>query len=169
MLLLEATHPDDQGLLKKHEDQLVRALGKVLELPQQLFLRGNVHAELHGVDDTVREIAAAGPFPPVPLRVVTGGLTPRGDAMSPAAVGARRAHQQELARLSPLGEQVIAQKSGHFPQLTRAGTGAAGAGGTGGGLRLGVQRAAGLSRRGHCGGERPALSSTAQGAVPWSA
>jgi pimeloyl-ACP methyl ester carboxylesterase len=26
--------------------------------------------------------------------------------------------QQELARLSPLGEQVIAQRSGHFPQLT---------------------------------------------------
>jgi pimeloyl-ACP methyl ester carboxylesterase len=27
-------------------------------------------------------------------------------------------HQQELARLSPLGEQVIAHRSSHFPQLT---------------------------------------------------
>jgi pimeloyl-ACP methyl ester carboxylesterase len=41
--------------------------------------------------------------------------------MSPAVVGARRANQQALARLSPLGEQVIAQKSGHFPQLTEPG------------------------------------------------
>ena len=38
--------------------------------------------------------------------------------MSPGAVGARRANQQELARLSPRGGQVIAHKSGHFPQLT---------------------------------------------------
>jgi pimeloyl-ACP methyl ester carboxylesterase len=33
-------------------------------------------------------------------------------------VGAKRANQQDLARLSPLGEQVLAQQSGHFPQLT---------------------------------------------------
>lgn len=117
VLFLESTHPEDQEGLKKHEDQMVRSLGKLMELPE-LFLRDNVHAELACIDETVREIASAGEFPPVPLRVISGGLTPRGDAVSPAAVGAKRAHQDELARLSPLGEQVIAQKSGHFPQLT---------------------------------------------------
>jgi pimeloyl-ACP methyl ester carboxylesterase len=66
----------------------------------------------------VREVEAAGEFPPVPLRVVTGGLAPKGWLDSPGAVAARRMQQQELARLSPLGEQVIAQRSGHFPQLT---------------------------------------------------
>jgi pimeloyl-ACP methyl ester carboxylesterase len=114
---LEGTHPDDQEMLKKHEPQLVRALGKVLTLPQVLF-KPNLHSELACVEDTVREIAAAGEFPPVPLRVVTGGLTPKSWLMSPGAIGARRAHQQELARLSPLGQQVVAQQSGHFPQLT---------------------------------------------------
>jgi pimeloyl-ACP methyl ester carboxylesterase len=89
----------------------------MLTLPQ-VFFEPNVRTELASVDDTVREIAAAGEFPPVPLRVVTGGLTPRSTLMSPGAVAARRAHQQELARLSPLGEQVIAHQSGHFPQLT---------------------------------------------------
>jgi pimeloyl-ACP methyl ester carboxylesterase len=117
VLFLESTHPEDQEGLKKHEDQMVRSLGKLMELPE-LFLRDNVHAELACVEETVQEIASAGEFPPVPLRVVTGGLTPRGDAVSPAAVGAKRANQDELARLSPLGEQVIAQQSGHFPQLT---------------------------------------------------
>ena len=38
--------------------------------------------------------------------------------LAPATVAARRANQQALARLSPRGEQVIAHKSGHFPQLT---------------------------------------------------
>ena len=68
--------------------------------------------------ETVRELQAAGPFPDVPLVVVTGGKAPPAWMMSAAAAGARRAHQQELARLSPHGEQVIAQRSGHFPQLT---------------------------------------------------
>ena len=118
VLFIEATHPEDHELLKKHEEQLVHALEKVTELPQLLF-RPNVQAELACAEETVRQIAAAGDFPPVPLRVLTGGLTPRGAMLSPAAIAAKRAHQQELARLSPLGEQVIAHKSGHFPQLTQ--------------------------------------------------
>lgn len=114
---LESAHPNDQEVLRRHEGQLARALEKVLGLPELLF-RDNVAAELAAIGDTAREIASAGEFPPVPVRVVTGGLTPRGWPMSPAAVGARRAHQQELARLSPLGGQLVAQQSGHFPQLT---------------------------------------------------
>lgn len=118
VLLLEATHPDDQAMLKKHEAQMERTLARRLGLPQPLF-RTNLHGELACMEETAREIAAAGEFPPVPLRVVTGGLTPRAWMLSPAAVGARRANQQALTRLSPLGEQVIAQRSGHFPQLTQ--------------------------------------------------
>lgn len=117
VLLLESTHPEDRTVLKRHEPQLVRALGHLIDLPRRLF-QPNVAAELRSVDDTARELAAAGPFPEVPLRVVTGGLSPRGWMLSPGAVAARRMHQQELARLSPRGEQVIAQRSGHFPQLT---------------------------------------------------
>ena len=117
VLLIEATHPSDHAVLRKHESQLERALANVLSLPNALFRR-NLHAELAAVEDTVREIEAAGPFPEVPLRVITGGLTPRAWMMSPGAVGAKRANQQALARLSPLGEQVIAHKSGHFPQMT---------------------------------------------------
>lgn len=117
VLLLEATHPEDREALQGHADQLVRSLGKLQELPE-LFLRANVEVELACADDIAREIASAGPFPPVPLRVVTGGLTPRGSQASAVTAGAKRAHQDELARLSPHGEQVLAHKSGHFPQLT---------------------------------------------------
>lgn len=117
VLFLEATHPADHEALQKQQGQLARALAKVLTLPQVLF-KPNLASELACVEDTVREIEAAGPFPPVPLRVVTGGLTPRGWMMSPGAVAAKRANQQELVRLSPLGRQVIAHKSGHFPQMT---------------------------------------------------
>jgi pimeloyl-ACP methyl ester carboxylesterase len=118
VLFIEATHPDDHEVLRKQENQVARALGKLLTLPD-VFFRPNLRSELASVEETAREIASAGPFPPVPLRVITGGLTPQTAMMSPGAVGAKRAHQQELARLSPLGEQVVAHKSGHFPQLTQ--------------------------------------------------
>ena len=115
VLLLEATHPDDQDALQKNEAHMLKALGRLQDLPEPFF-RANVQAELAGVEAITREIAAAGDFPPVPLRVVTGGLTPRAAQVSPVEAGAKRAHQDELARLSPLGEQVVAHKSGHFPQ-----------------------------------------------------
>ena len=117
VLFIEAVHARDGAVLRRQEGHLVRALEKITTLPEFLF-GANVRTELACVDDTVREIAAAGEFPPVPVRVVTGGLTPRSWLQSPAAVAAKRANQQALARLSPQGEQVIAHQSGHFPQLT---------------------------------------------------
>ncbi|HYF44032.1 MAG TPA: alpha/beta fold hydrolase [Ramlibacter sp.] len=119
MVLLEATHPRDREMLKGHETQLASVLSKLFELPQRIF-RANLHAEVDCVDDTAREVAAAGPFPPVPLTVVTGGNDPPKWLMSPEALRIRRANQQELARLSPHGQQVVAPLSGHFPQLTQA-------------------------------------------------
>lgn len=116
--LLEATHPRDKELLKGHESQLAAVLGKLFALPQKLF-RANLHSEIDWIDATVRELAAAGPFPAVPLTVVSGANTPPKWLMPPAALEIRRAHQQDLVRLSPLGKQVIAPHSGHFPQLTQ--------------------------------------------------
>ena len=39
--------------------------------------------------------------------------------MAPEALRIRRAHQRSLAALSPRGRQVVARRSGHFPQLTQ--------------------------------------------------
>jgi pimeloyl-ACP methyl ester carboxylesterase len=117
VLFLEATHPKDHEVLKAQETQLTRALTKVLSLPQWLF-KANLHSEIESVGRIVDEIASAGPFPPIPVAVISGGMTPAKWLMSPAALQARRAHQEELARLSRHGEQVVANRSGHFPQLS---------------------------------------------------
>lgn len=115
VVLLEATHPRDRETLQGHETQLAAVLGKLFALPQRLF-RANLHAEIAALDETARQLAAAGPFPPVPLTVLSGGQAPPRWLLSPAALEIRQAHQRELARLSPLGEQLIAARSGHFPQ-----------------------------------------------------
>lgn len=120
VLFLEATHPGDPEVLPQHETQLTRALAKVLSLPQRLF-RANLHSEIQAAEQVAAEIAAAGAFPSIPVAVVTGGRDPPRWLTSPAALRARRSHQQELARLSAQGEQVIAANSGHFPQLTEPG------------------------------------------------
>jgi pimeloyl-ACP methyl ester carboxylesterase len=117
VLFIEATHPRDQEMLREHKTRLGRTLEKVLALPQWLF-RANLHSEIDAVPQTVDEIAAAGPFPPVPVSVVTGGAAPPKWLMAASALQARKRHQRELAQLSPQGEQVIAEQSGHFPQLT---------------------------------------------------
>jgi pimeloyl-ACP methyl ester carboxylesterase len=117
LLFIEATHPRDQEMLQEHKTRLGRTLEKVLALPQWLF-RANLHSEIEAVPQTVDEIAAAGPFPPVPVSVVTGGAAPPKWLMATSAQQARERHQRELAQLSPHGEQVVAERSGHFPQLT---------------------------------------------------
>lgn len=119
VLFLEATHPRDREVLKQHETQLGRALSKVMSLPQWLF-RDNLHSEIDSIDHIAREVESAGPFPAVPVKVITGGANPPKWLMSPAALEARREHQRDLAQLSPHSEQVIAAKSGHFPQLSEA-------------------------------------------------
>jgi pimeloyl-ACP methyl ester carboxylesterase len=117
VLFLEATHPRDREVLQSHETHLGRALSKVLSLPQWLF-RDNLHSEIDAISHTVEEVTSAGPFPPVPVTVVTGGSDPPKWLMSLPALEARRQHQRDLARLSPRGEHVVAAKSGHFPQLS---------------------------------------------------
>jgi pimeloyl-ACP methyl ester carboxylesterase len=120
VLFLESAHPQDQEVQKADETQLSRALAKVLALPQWLF-KANLHSEIESTGRIAREIAAAGAFPPIPVAVVTGGIPAPKWLMTPAAQQMRHLHQQELARLSPDGEQTVATGSGHFPQMSEPG------------------------------------------------
>lgn len=115
VLFLEATHPRDRDVLEQDEEQLKRGLSKVLAQPPGEF-EANLHAEIAGAVETVDEVTAAGPFPPVPVAVITGGIDPPKALLSPDAVQARRGRQRALAALSARSEHVIAARSGHFPQ-----------------------------------------------------
>ena len=75
--------------------------------------------EADTVELTLQQLAAAPPFPPVPLVVISGGkrmpLVPEG------AFRAHADHQRELVELSPQGRHLIAGDSGHFPHLQEPG------------------------------------------------
>ncbi|WP_427912694.1 alpha/beta fold hydrolase [Ramlibacter sp. MMS24-I3-19] len=118
VVLVEATHPQDRSTLHGHESHLAKVLAKLLSVPQSVF-RANLHAELAWLDAAAQELEEAGPFPSVPLAVVSGGNEPPRWLVPSHVLRQRRQHQRELARLSPLGTHIVARRSGHFPQLTQ--------------------------------------------------
>lgn len=113
VVLIEPTDPGEHAYGR--ESRLAGVLARLFNQPAHLF-RANLRAELAWQEATARELQQAGPFPPVPLAVITGARPPPRWLADAQALARRRAHQAELARLSPQGEQVMAWRSGHFPQ-----------------------------------------------------
>lgn len=117
VVLVEAAHPKDVAELAEHRSALTRGAQRIVDIPGALFGR-NAFAEVEFVAETVRQIAEAGPFPDVPVTVVTGGKSPPTFLMSAAAREIRLANQRDFLTLSQHARQVVAEKSGHFPQIT---------------------------------------------------
>ena len=114
VVLLEATAPQDLTALKAHENGLQKGLAWLL---RRLVPPAHWHETEH-TGRSAAELAAAPPFPAVPLRVVTGTKPAMAWATKPELLQARAAHQRALVALSPLGAQVLAGRSGHFPQFS---------------------------------------------------
>jgi pimeloyl-ACP methyl ester carboxylesterase len=117
VLFLEAAAPDDVGSMKMHAGCMQRIVNGLLNL----FSRPDPNHEVAQALRSVAQIAAAPPFPAIPVTVLTGAKTPPGWAASRAALEARERGQQALAALSPLGRRVTAPGSGHFPQMSEPG------------------------------------------------
>ncbi len=112
MVLVDAAHPEEAEPLPVAGDIVRRML-------RRLTGRGfmdDPHSEFRGVPATVAQIGAAGAFPALPLRVVTGAR--RMPFVPDAAFRKHRHCQDRLVTLSPLGERIIAEKSGHMPQIS---------------------------------------------------
>ncbi len=114
VLFLEATAPDDVRNMKRYRSGLQRAIAGLLDRVSP----PDPNDEISNEAETVEEILEAPGFPLIPVTVISGGKRlPRW--MVSAEAQRERAHNQEtLARLSPLGERVIAQGSTHFPQMS---------------------------------------------------
>lgn len=114
VVFLDATAPEDVAAMAVHESSLQRILRKALE---RVFGKDAFDETTH-VQRTVALIEQAPVFPDIPVVVVSGGK-PAMSWLTPApALAARAEHQRHLSFLSSRGKQVIATKSGHFPQFS---------------------------------------------------
>lgn len=111
--LVDSTHPDQAAILRgEYQGAIARALNSVI-LRVYAAINPTKYSEIAAFDDTVAEYHKAGPFPDIPLIVITAGQRP---SLSPEVIRLINAHQQSLATLSPQGRQIIAERSGHMVQ-----------------------------------------------------
>lgn len=114
-VFLDATAPDDIALSKATENRVQSIIRWALDR----LLGQDMSSEAEHALESAEQIAKAPAFPAVPLAVITGG-TPALKWLTPTAfLVARAEHQRRLASLSEAGRQIVAARSGHFPQFTQ--------------------------------------------------
>jgi pimeloyl-ACP methyl ester carboxylesterase len=112
VVMLDATAPEDPAAMQAAKGAFARLLEKLTG-----YQRDPLGETAH-VAQTVAQIGAAGPFPDVPLAVVSGARPAMGWLTPAAARAARAEHQRRMAALSSRGKHILARKSGHFPQFS---------------------------------------------------
>ena len=80
----------------------------------RLLMPGGARAELEAIDRTEDQIRASGPFPPVPVRILTA--TRRPESM-PNLRRVWAETQADFRSLSPMAKQTICTTCGHYIQL----------------------------------------------------
>lgn len=114
MVLLESSHPKDLAL-NQSQGKTVKTMNKMLSMFDS-FSSHKTYNEVNFVEETVNQIHQEDTFPDIPVYVITGGKENR---MIPSDVRKKRLeHQLEYLSLSSNSKHIVAEKSGHFPQLT---------------------------------------------------
>ncbi|RUT31735.1 alpha/beta hydrolase [Paenibacillus zeisoli] len=114
VVLLDSSHELDLAI-NQTQSPFIKGLNKLLGIFDSLSAH-RMWNEVNYVEETARQIAKAGPFPEVPLFVVSGGKKP--PMMPESAFAIRRKNQLDLVSLSRQGKHIIAANSGHFPQFS---------------------------------------------------
>lgn len=115
VIMVEAGHPSEAN--QQAPDQVPRAglLNALLRVFTPQF-KTNPNSEFNNVKASVRQIETAPEFPTIPVAVITGVIK-----MPFVPEDSFRSHlqwQKQLVSLSSLGYQVMAEKSGHAPQIS---------------------------------------------------
>ncbi len=114
VVFLDATAPEDVAAMAAHASPLQKVLTQLRDRVFGIDAFGETTHE----QNTVALIEQAPTFPDIPVVVVSGGKPAMSWLTPDPALAARAEHQRYLSHLSPRSKQVIAKKSGHFPQFS---------------------------------------------------
>ncbi len=114
IVFLESSHPKDLSL-NEYQGKTVKVINKMFTMFDSLSSHKQFN-EVNFVKETVDQIQQVDFFPKIPVFVITGGKENR---MMPEEVRKKRLENQlELLSLSKNSKHIVAEKSGHFPQLS---------------------------------------------------
>lgn len=113
VVLVDSTHPEQERRFGNGGNLAMRANRKIVAWWERMFGPGIMTEVVH-LNAIADEIAAAPPFPDIPLTVITAGATPPRWQIPPDMWDIHLRNQRELAALSPRGRQLIAERSNHF-------------------------------------------------------
>lgn len=116
VVFVESPHPMEIIEQKKLKvSALLTALNDGIKRMEKLF-DPYKYSEDECIDETLRELGAAGDFPSIPIAVVTGGrkmpLVPQ------RAFDIHIEFQANILAFSNRSRHFVSHKSGHFPQIT---------------------------------------------------
>ena len=117
LVLVDSSHPEQVERCREKEEAKKCEEPWLTRMTLKL-LPDAVYGEWRGREQAGREVADAGPFPSVPLVVLTRGkyAWDGGDAADPYAADDWLEMQRELAALSPYGRHIVVKESGHVIQ-----------------------------------------------------
>lgn len=116
LVLVDASHWEQAKFLKDQDpkkDFLTSVLSAVSSVAMLFVDTGMAKEEFAALEESSRQVVEAGPFPDIPLVVISG--TKHGSS-GPISEEKWQDWQKELVALSPQGKLVLATKSGHFVQ-----------------------------------------------------
>lgn len=116
VVFVDATAPEDIGLLKKHLTLIQKIIFKALFYFSKADPNNEISEQVEMI--TVDQIEKAPSFPNIPIIVITGVKSPSKWLISQTALDLRSLNQQKLAALSKHSNHVMAKNSGHFPQIS---------------------------------------------------
>jgi len=116
VVFVDAAHPDEKRRQENYKPpRFLLLITGVLKAIDTRFDKYH-HSEDDRVAETILQIEAAGSFPPIPVAGITGGKNM--PFVPEVCFAIHRQCQIELAALSPHAVQLIANNSGHFPQIS---------------------------------------------------
>ncbi len=116
VVLLDSSHPKDL-VINQLQGKFIQKLNKMFGILDS-FSKHRKLDEVHFVKETVSQIEQSNSFPDIPLIVVSGSKKPPKWIMPDKVYKIRSDNQQDLIHLSKKSKQIVASKSGHFPQFS---------------------------------------------------
>ncbi|MET0091296.1 MAG: alpha/beta hydrolase [Candidatus Thiodiazotropha sp.] len=116
VVFVDAAHPDEISIQQSIKPpRVVNGLNNLIKWIEKRFDPYR-YSEDEVIQETLRQIHLAAPFPALPVTVVSGMA--RMPLVPQQAFEIHQDYQRALLDLSPMSERVECLKSGHFPQIS---------------------------------------------------